>query len=103
MWTFASFHAVSQSVFPVSLCKPPRKKKTYIFKGRKKKHSSCFGRLNSAERSLRGQEKKIKKENKLTETEPDVDLTPMHIPCISGDISKPQIYRKIDHVSEMCL
>lgn len=95
MWTFASFHAVSQSVFPVSLCKPPRKKKIYIFK-EKKKHSSCFGRQP---REARGGKKK----NKLTVTEPDVDLTPMHIPCISGDISTPQIYRKIDHVSEMCL
>lgn len=44
---------------------------------------------NSAKGSKRGQEKK-----KKTATEPDVDLTPMHIPCISGDISKPQIYKR---------
>ena len=38
----------------------------------------------------------------------DVDLTPMHIPCISGDISKPQIsknkMKSNDRpCSEMCL
>lgn len=57
-----------------------------------------FGRKNSAKGSKKGQEKQ-------TMMEPDVDLTPMHIPCILGDISRPQIYKKkyikkkkIDHV-----
>lgn len=90
MWIFASFHAVSQSVFPVSLCKPPTKKrrqKIYITK--EKKHSSCLEDWTQP-----------KGKNTPWVTEPDVDLTPMHIPRISGDISK-QIYRIIDHVSEM--
>lgn len=50
--------SVSQSVSPVSLCKPP----------------------------------------KLAVMELDIDLTPMHIPCIVGGISKPHIYKKIDYV-----
>lgn len=41
-----------------------------------------FGKVNSTKR------KKKKFKNKSRVTEPDVDLTPMHIPCISGDVSK---------------
>ena len=81
MWTFASFHAVSQSLFPMFLCKPPRKKRQIsIFK----KTFQLSGRLNSANGSKK----------KLTRMEPGIDLTPMHIPCILGGISKPQIYLK---------
>ena len=79
MWTFASFHAVSQSVFPMSLCKPPRKKRQIsIFK----KHSSCL------------EDWAQPTETKKIRTEPGVDFTPMHILCILGGISKPQIYLK---------
>jgi len=52
-----------------------------------KKHSSCLEELSQGKQE--GPRKK-----KKTATEPDVDLTPMHIPCISGDISKPQIYKR---------
>lgn len=80
---------ISQSVFPVSLRKPPRQKRRqniyiylYIYIT-----FQLFGRLNSAKGSKNGQEKQ-------TMMEPDVDLTPMHIPCILGDFSRPQIYKK---------
>ncbi len=56
MWTFASFHAVSQSVFLVSLRKPPRKKRRQKKKINKKTFQ-LLGRPNSAEGSKRGREK----------------------------------------------
>lgn len=48
---------------------------------KKKKTFQLFGKVSSTKR-------KTNVKNKPRVTEPDVDLTPMHIPCISGDVSK---------------
>lgn len=58
---FASFHAVSQSVFLVSLCKPPRKKRIkqkHVKKKTNKKTFQLFGRTQP--REARGAKKKKK-------------------------------------------
>lgn len=86
MWTFASFHAVSQCS-PCPSVNPPRiKRRQNIYITRKKlKKKENIPALWKSELNQK-ENKNVK--NKPRVTEPDVDLTPMHIPCISGDVSK---------------